>query len=149
MNEQTLAPSAQPKKPTILIVEDEKPLAKALYLKLTHAGFDVKCAYDGEEALEALMDKKYDLITLDLIIPKIDGFKVLEEIASQKMNARVIVASNLSQEEDFKRAKELGVEFFFVKSNTSLAEIIEKIKGIVASGKKISTVPQQSKVPAV
>lgn len=118
-------------KPKILIVEDEKPLQKALFLKLTHAGFDVKVANDGQEALEILVDEKFDLMTLDLIIPRIDGFKVLEEIMSQKMDIKVIVASNLSQEEDFERAKKLGVEIFFVKSNTSIAEIVETIKKIL------------------
>lgn len=124
-------------KAKILIVEDEKPLQKALYLKLSHAGFDVKVANDGQEALEILVDEKFDLMTLDLIIPRIDGFKVLEEIAAQKMNIKVIVASNLSQEEDFERAKKLGVEIFFVKSNTSIAEIVETIKKVLA-GEKVS-----------
>lgn len=124
-------------KAKILIVEDEKPLQKALYLKLSHAGFDVKVANDGQEALEILVDEKFDLMTLDLIIPRIDGFKVLEEIVAQKMNIKVIVASNLSQEEDFERARKLGVKIFFVKSNTSISEIVETIKKVLA-GERVS-----------
>lgn len=126
--------SATNAKPKILIVEDEKPLQKALFLKLSHAGFDVKVANDGQEALEILVDEKFDLMTLDLIIPRIDGFKVLEEIAAQNMKVKVIVASNLSQEEDFERAKKLGVEIFFVKSNISITEIVETIKQVLKNG---------------
>jgi two-component system alkaline phosphatase synthesis response regulator PhoP len=119
------------KKQKILVVEDERPLAKALFLKLQHAGFEVKNAYDGLEALEMLQDEPFDLMTLDLIIPKLDGFKLLEEIVEQKINVPVIVTSNLSQEEDFERAKSLGVNLFFVKSNTSISNIVENIKQVL------------------
>ncbi len=112
----------------ILICEDEKPIAKALVLKLNHEGFEAEAANDGEEALQILQTKQFDLILLDLIMPRVDGFGVLEKIKELKITTPVIVTSNLGQEEDLKRAKELGAINYFIKSNTSLQEIVDGIK---------------------
>ena len=111
----------------ILVAEDEKSLGKALSLKLTHVGFDVTVVYDGEETLKAMGKEPYSLILLDLVMPKKDGFEVLEELQKQKNKTPVIVLSNLGQEEDLTKAKELGAKDYFIKSNTSLHEIIEHI----------------------
>jgi len=115
-------------KPTVLIVEDEKPMARALELKLTKVGFNVKVAYNGEEALDIVGKEKVDLMLLDLIMPKKDGFGVLSELKQKGVTVPVVVSSNLSQEEDFQRAKSLGAKGYFVKSNTPIAEIVTIIK---------------------
>ena len=115
-----------PKK--ILIAEDEKPMANALSLKLRSAGFETTLVYDGESAISAARESPFDLILLDLVMPKKDGFLVLTELKKLKITTPVIVSSNLSQEEDIKRAKELGARDYFIKSNTTLAEIVEKVK---------------------
>ena len=112
----------------ILVAEDEKPMAKALELKLTSVGFEVEVAFDGEEAIKKIKDNKYDLILLDLVMPKVDGFDVLKEIQNLKLSTPVIVSSNLSQEEDRKKAKDLGAKDYFVKSDTTLNELVEKVK---------------------
>jgi DNA-binding response OmpR family regulator len=112
----------------ILIVDDEKPLAKALELKLTHEGFDVKAVFNGVEAIEALKSGVFSLVLLDLVMPQQGGFKVLEEIQRLKFKTSVIVSSNLSQDEDISRAKALGAVDYFVKSDTTLADIVDKIK---------------------
>ena len=112
----------------ILVAEDEKPMAKALELKLTSVGFEVEVAFDGEEAIKKIKDNKYDLILLDLVMPKVDGFEVLKEIQKLKLATPVIVSSNLSQEEDRKKAKDLGAKDYFVKSDTTLNELVEKVK---------------------
>jgi len=115
----------------ILIAEDEKPMAKALELKLTKEGFSVSVALDGEEALGLIEKKKFDLMLLDIMMPKVDGFAVLTKIKEQKIQLPVIVSSNLSQVEDIERAKALGAVDFLVKSNVTLADIITKIKQIL------------------
>lgn len=112
----------------ILIVEDEKPMANALVLKLTSAGFETVLVYDGKAAISILRESSFDLIILDLVLPKKDGFFVLAELKKLKIATPVIVSSNLSQEEDIKRVKELGARDYFIKSDTTLAEIVEKIK---------------------
>ena len=115
----------------ILIVEDEKPMARALELKLTKEGFDAQSVYDGEAAIEILQKQKFDFILLDLVMPKADGFKVLEAIGKMKIKTPVIVLSNLAQQEDTQKAKELGAQEFFVKSNVPLAEVVDYINGIL------------------
>ena len=119
-----------------MVVEVDMPLSKAMALKLGHSGFDVKCAHDGEEALNLLMIEPFDLVTLDLLIPKLDGFKVLEEIHRRGINTKVIVTSNLSQEEDIIRTKQMGAVDFFVKSNTPIFDIIDHVKRVLGIPKQ-------------
>ncbi len=120
-------------KKKILIIEDEKPLAHALDLKLSHEGFDVVSTGSGEEALILLSKDHFDLILTDLIIPGVDGFKVLETIQEKKMKVPVIVMTNLNQEEDRKRASDLGAVEFFVKSNSPISLIVETVKNKIQS----------------
>ena len=112
----------------VLIVEDEKPLARALELKLTRSGFQTKTVYDGAAALQAVSDEKFDLILLDLVMPKMDGFTVLEALKSHNIRTPVVVATNLSQEEDLKRVKALGAVDYFVKSDVPINAIVERIR---------------------
>jgi DNA-binding response OmpR family regulator len=115
-------------KKKILILEDEKPLAHALELKLTHEGFDVTTIDNGELGISLLQKENFDLVVSDLIIPGMDGFGVLEMIQTKKLHVPVIVMTNLNQEEDRKRAHDLGAVDFFVKSNSTLSQIVEGIK---------------------
>ena len=115
-------------KKKILIIEDEKPLAHALSLKLSHEGFDVVTTERGEEGLQFLAKETFDLVLTDLIIPGVDGFKVLETIQEKKMKIPVIVITNLNQEEDKKRVFDLGASSFFVKSNSPISEIVKNVK---------------------
>lgn len=115
----------------ILIAEDEKPIAKALELKLQHEGFDVKTAFNGEEALEYIEHEPFALILLDLVMPKVDGFKVLETLQGKKNNTPIFILSNLSQQEDEVKAKHLGAQGFFIKSNTPLAQIVAEVKRVL------------------
>jgi DNA-binding response OmpR family regulator len=115
----------------VLIVEDEEPVAQALQLKLKRYGIESVIVSDGQEALLELSKNKFDLITLDLILPKMDGFDVLEEIRKKGNQVPVLVISNLGQEEDVQRAKSLGALDYFVKSNIQLSQIVEKIRSAI------------------
>ena len=115
----------------ILVIEDEKPMAHALELKLTHAGFSVQSIGNGEEGLALMEKEKFDLVLLDLVMPKMDGFGVLEEMKKKGIETPVMVQSNLAQEEDESRVKALGAKEFFIKSNTPIAEIVERIKNFL------------------
>ena len=113
----------------VLIVEDEKPLAHALELKLTSEGFSTKVATNGQEALDILKTEVYDVMLLDLMMPTIDGFQVLQQIQGlDKKPAAVFVLSNLSQQEDEERALSLGAKKFFIKSDTALSTIVDEVK---------------------
>ncbi len=111
----------------ILLVEDEKPIALALQKALTTAGFEVKTVFDGREALTEL-SKDYDLMVMDLVMPNVDGFEVLKWVNTHKPAQKVIVTSNLGQQEDMEKAKQLGVKEYLVKANVSLAQIVDRVK---------------------
>lgn len=112
----------------ILIIEDEKPLARALELKLIHEGFEVKTLSNGEGFVPLLEIEKFSLIICDLVMPKVDGFQVLQLIKEKNINIPVIILTNLGQAEDEKRARELGATEFFIKSDTPLSKIVEYVK---------------------
>lgn len=114
----------------ILVVEDDKAISRALVLKLTSAGFAVKSCFDGQEGLSVLAKEKFDLIFLDLMMPGVDGFGVLAELKERGSKVPVIVLTNLSQVDDYKRVKELGALDLFVKSDTPLTEIVKKVEQI-------------------
>lgn len=115
-------------KKRILVVEDEKPLAHALSLKLTHEGFDVQIAMTGSEGLKEALTGTYDMVLLDLIMPEVDGFAVLQGMQEKHVATPVIVLSNLGQDEDREKAKKLGAREYFVKANTPIADILKKVQ---------------------
>ncbi|MDD5055655.1 MAG: response regulator [Candidatus Peribacteraceae bacterium] len=131
INPQNKAGVQQPTGRRILIVEDEKPLSHALAMKLKHDGFETDLATNGAEAIEKLKEQSFAMVLLDLIMPVVDGFGVLEEIRSRKLKTPVIILSNLGQDEDRAKAKELGAVDYFVKSNTPIADIISRVKDVI------------------
>jgi two-component system alkaline phosphatase synthesis response regulator PhoP len=111
----------------ILVVDDEPSLTTVFSAKLKRVGFITDVAHDGNEALKKIADDRFDLIILDLMMPKKDGFETLQDLRSKGNNVPVIVASNLSQDEDIKKAKSLGANDYFVKVNTSLEDLVKKV----------------------
>ncbi len=112
-------------------------MARAMLLKLSGAGYAVQVASDGAEALKILADDKFDLILLDLMLPKIDGFAVLQTLRQRQINTHIIILTNLSQREDIDKAAALGVHDFFIKTQTSLSDLINQINTIVNSDHEI------------
>lgn len=113
----------------ILIIEDEQTITKALMSSLKEAdGYKLEAAVDGEEGLEKINNFKPDLIILDLILPKLDGFSILKKIKENDdtKNIPVLVLTNLSDVTD--KVKQLGGEDCLIKADYSMAEIHEKIK---------------------
>ncbi len=126
----TLAQNASKKK-HILIIEDERPLAHALELKFTHEGYETDTCADGAEGLAKAAVGKYDMILLDLIMPNLDGFGFLQSAREKKIKTPIIVLSNLGQEEDRERTKEMGAIDYFVKSNTPITDIVKRVQSAV------------------
>jgi DNA-binding response OmpR family regulator len=112
----------------ILILEDEKPIGKALQLKLEKVGFFVDLVSNGEEAFDKITEFKYDLIITDIMMPKMDGFRFMELLREKNIKIPVIVASNLGQEEDEKKARDLGAVGYFVKSGVPINVLVEHIE---------------------
>ncbi len=129
----------------ILIVEDDPFFSMILKGRMEKAGFAVRQAFDGEEALKLSREKTPDLIILDLIIPKLSGFEFLETIfADPQLNkVPVVVASNLGQESDIEKAKRLGVLDYYVKVRTSVDDLVKMLSNIV------NQVPGSPGAPAV
>jgi len=119
-------------KPTVLLVEDDPFLSSVLRMKLEKESFKVVRAADGEEALNFLTEQsvKPDLILLDLILPKKNGFEVLETIRQDPLLEKlpVIIISNLGQPSDIERGKALGVIDYFIKARLSVEELVNKVK---------------------
>ncbi|HRH94152.1 MAG TPA: response regulator [Candidatus Peribacteria bacterium] len=118
-------------KKAVLIVEDERPLAHALEMKLKNEGYVTHTCMNGTDALAELEKGGYGLVLLDLIMPVMDGFGVLAEMQQRKYGVPAIVLSNLGQEEDRLKTKQLGALDYFVKSNTPIAQIVQRVKTVL------------------
>lgn len=115
---------------TILLVEDDVLLLNLLTAKLKKANFEVVEALDGVEALEKLRTLRPNLILLDLLLPRKNGFEVLQEINEdpQLQKIPVVIISNLGQETHIARGKALGAREYFIKARLSIDELLEKLK---------------------
>ncbi|MBP9802482.1 response regulator [Patescibacteria group bacterium] len=114
----------------ILLIEDEEMLANMYEVKFQNEGFEITKALDGASGLELAKSIQPDLVLLDVIMPKMDGFSVLKSIredASIK-DLPVILLTNLGQDEDVQKGKELGVVGYLVKANVTPAEVVEAAK---------------------
>lgn len=120
-------------KKKILFVEDEKRLHNALEPLLEKAGFEIFSAYDGEIGLKILDEKSPDLIILDIILPKKDGFDFLESMQkkTEKKDTPVIILTNLEEKYDIEKALSYGVRAYLLKTNYRPTEIVEKVKEIL------------------
>lgn len=129
---------AKKEKLIFLVVEDEEVLLRAIYLSLHGEGYTVATATDGESALNMANRLKPDVILLDLLLPKMDGFEFLKKIKAipSLKNIPVIVLSNLGDDADISKAKKLGAVDYFVKADTDLAVLSKKIKAILSQNKK-------------
>ena len=125
---------------TILLIEDDPPMVRMYSTKLKTENFEVEVAYDGEEGLEKIKEQKIDLVLLDLMIPKLGGMELLGRVrADEKLKKiPVVILSNLSQEQDIQRAKELGVKDFLIKSNYTPSQVVAIVKSYFQSGKRLN-----------
>lgn len=119
----------------IVLIEDDEILSSVLYTEFTDAGFDVSRAFDGETGLELVKSKRPDLVLLDVILPKKQGFAVLEELkkSPETKSIPVIMLTLLGEDEDIKKGLRLGADDYLVKSSHTIAEIAEKVNSFLLS----------------
>ena len=117
----------------LIIVEDDPFLLSILAEKLKDAGFDIETATDGEDGLNKIRSGNFDLVLLDMVLPKIDGFKILEEIRDGKQPKKipVIILSNLYDKNNIDKAILLGAREYIVKAYNTPEEIVLKIKSFL------------------
>lgn len=118
---------------TIAIIEDEAVLSRVLDVKLKNAGFRTILAVDGEEASRIIQENRPDLVLLDLVMPKKDGFSVLREMRESKdtHDTPVMILSNHGSDEDRSRSKELGVSNYLIKSTTRLDSVVDQVENVL------------------
>ncbi len=117
----------------ILIVEDDTFLQGLGASKLTKEGYQVSTASNADEAVAVIEKETLDFILLDLVLPGTDGFGILQKIRANPKTANlpVIIFSNLAEDKDIMKAKELGATDFMIKSNFTLDELADKIKSLI------------------
>ncbi len=122
----------------VLIIEDEASLSNILQERLIDMGYDVSIAIHGEEGWQKTKDESPDLILLDIILPRLDGFVFLKRLKSHKKfkHIPVIILSNLGQDSDIDKGKELGAEYYMVKSNHTISTIVEKVNELLNNSTK-------------
>jgi DNA-binding response OmpR family regulator len=121
----------------ILFVEDEEALQKSMGRALEFEGYNVLTAADGESGYNIAIKEKPDLILLDLILPKMDGFEVLRSLKKNDETKKIPVAilTNLESTADIDKALELGALTYLVKANYELSDLLEKVDAMVSNVK--------------
>ena len=126
--------------PTIVIVEDDVAMREIVTHKLSTNGFTVKEAEDGKVAIDLIKETKPKLVLLDLMLPEVDGFKVLETIRRSEdkelANTPVIILSNLWSNKDILKTKALNVQAYLVKAYFTTEEILKKVQEVLANPNK-------------
>ena len=120
----------------ILLIEDDVFMAELLAGELARAGFNIEIGKTGKEGVDNFAKAKPDLVLLDLLLPDMHGFEVLQKIRQDPAGekTKVIILSNLSEGRDVDEAKRLGATDYLVKVNYSIPEIVEKVRGWLGSG---------------
>src|SRR6056297_567845 len=134
------------KKTKILIIEDERPLADLLASKLKKEGYEIENAYDGDEGYEKIKKWDPDLILLDIIMPKMDGYEVMEKINEEEREIPVIIISNSGQPVEIEKTRKLGAVDHLIKTEFSPTDVLEKVNDYLAGKQKSQKKKSGSKV---
>ncbi len=113
----------------ILLIEDEKIMINLLRKKLTGEGYDVTIARNGEEGLETMRELNPDVVLLDIIMPKMGGFEVMQEMKKDPELSKIpiIIVSNSGQPVELSKAKELGARDWLIKTEFDPQEVVDKV----------------------
>ena len=117
----------------VMVIEDDRFLSSLIKARVEKDGITATQAFDGEDAIKRLPDERPDLVILDLVMPKANGFDVLKAISMMPGLERtpVVIVSNLAQDSDIEKARQLGAKEYFVKVKISIDDLISKIETLV------------------
>ena len=123
-------------KKKILVVEDDPFLSDIYCTKLKETDFDIELAVTGEECLQKLKDKKFDLMILDIVLPKVDGWEILSRVKESREKGdnknledmKIVILSNLGQKEEIQKGLRLGANGFLIKAHFTPSQIVEEIQ---------------------
>ena len=114
----------------ILLVEDDESLSNVYVTRFEAEGFEIRRVGNGEDALAACINYQPDIVLLDIMMPKVDGFDVLDILrnTSQTKDLKIIILSALSQEMDMDKAMKLGADDYLIKSEVTIADVVNKVR---------------------
>jgi DNA-binding response OmpR family regulator len=128
----------------VLIIEDEEVLANVLLAKLTKVGYDVKVSVNGEDGLVKINEWNPDIILLDIIMPKVDGYEVMKNLQKKNNKIPIIIISNSGQPVELEKIKKLGAVDYMIKAQIDVEEIVEKVRNILNESKDINIKKEES-----
>ena len=122
----------------VLIVDDDEFLLEMYALKFKESGFIIEVAKNGEEAVQKAKEVSPDVILLDVVMPKMDGFDVLRVLRKENIAPKsiVLVLTNLGQKDDFDRGMKLGATDYIVKAHYTPSEVVKKVQSLLEKNKK-------------
>lgn len=117
----------------ILIIDDDPFIVDMYVLKFGDNGFEVETAKDGKEGVKKILEYKPDIILLDIVMPAMDGFKVLQELKrrNEMPFPKIILLTNLGQKDDIERGLKLGAFDYIIKAHFTPSEVVDKVKEIL------------------
>ena len=118
----------------VCIIEDEVNLSEMYKILFEQEGYEVRCAFDGESGLKLIEEYKPDLVLLDIMMPKMDGYEVLRRLKCHRLNENMLICvlSNLDQRQDMEKVFDLGARHYFVKSHITPRNLLNRLDRIVA-----------------
>lgn len=117
----------------ILMIEDDEFIRELYSRQVKNAGYDIESTPSGKEGLDFLAKNHYDLLMLDLNIPDVSGFQILENLQkSPKENMVVMILSNVAQDEFVKKGLDLGASAFVIKSTYTPEQVVTEIKSLLS-----------------
>ncbi len=121
------------KKEKILLIEDDSFLLSMYSTKFEMEGFEVMIAKDGEEGLDAILNQKPDLVLLDILLPKMNGFDLLEKLKEKNLINKIpiLLLTNLSHRDEIKKALDMGVKDCLVKAHFMPSEVVERVRNVL------------------
>jgi len=119
----------------ILIAEDDAVLRDVYVKKFTIAGYDIRTVENGQQAIEAIDEKAPDILIVDLHMPTVDGFGILERYPQDSRSFPVIVLTNFGDDQNRKKAEELGANDYFIKSDMTIKSLIEMVENLLKAKK--------------
>lgn len=122
---------------TVLIVDDDEFLLEMYALKFKEEGFVVEIAKTGRDALEKVASIKPNIVLLDVVLPEMDGFSILQKMRAEKNSSTplIVMLTNLSQKDDTERGMRLGADDYIVKAHYTPSEVVEKVRKLLAKRK--------------
>lgn len=119
----------------ILLIEDDPLLIDIYGAKLKHAGFEIVVETQGEKALQAVATEKPVVVMLDIVLPHVDGWEILQSIKRSKEmeNVKVMILSNLGQKEEIEKGLKLGADQYLIKAHYTPSQVVEEVKKLIAA----------------